>query len=116
MLALTFTLAFAIAGPRLLQLFLGPSFGLPHLQMAAMAAGSGLMFVSVVEQAALVALSAFRRVALGWFVGLLGFVGCLFLPIDPVLGVALAVLVAPLAAVLVMGDSRRRLERDVFAQ
>ena len=46
--------------------------GLPPFSgdMAVIAAGSGLMFVSVVEQAALVALSAWHRVTAGWLAGL----------------------------------------------
>jgi O-antigen/teichoic acid export membrane protein len=115
-LAGLFAAAFALGGPRLLQLYLGPSFRLSRVDMAAMGAGSGLMFVSVVEQAALVALSAWQRVAAGWLAGLAAFACIFLLPIDPVLRVSFAVFVAPLTAVVVMAVSRMLVEGPVFAR
>lgn len=115
-LACAFATAFAVAGPLLLRLYLGPTFLLSRVDLTAMGAGSGLMFVSVVEQAALTALSAWHRVAAGWLTGLAVFVAVFLVPVEPDLRVSLAVLVAPLTAVLVMSVSRIRVERAVFAQ
>jgi O-antigen/teichoic acid export membrane protein len=116
LLAGLFAAVFALAGPRLLQFYLGPSFQLSRAVMAAMGAGSGLMFASVVEQAALVALSAWHRVAVGWLAGLMAFVCVLFLPLDAVVRVSLAVLAGPLTAIVVMAAGRLLVERPVFAR
>lgn len=113
-LAGLFVAAFALAGPSLLQLYLGPGFRLSRLELGAMAAGSGLMFVSVVEQAALVALAAWDRSALAWTAAVAAFISALAVPGDPVERVALAVFAAPLVAVILMARSRRRAVRLHF--
>lgn len=114
-LALGFVAVFAAAGPRLLELYLGPSYQLSVVVLAVMATGSGLMFVGVVEQAALVAMSAWPSVAAAWTAGLVSFGVSLVLPMTPVNRVALAVCLGPLAAVLVMALRRRSLEALTFA-
>ena len=111
-LSAAFTLVFTVAGPFLLSRYLGPGFRLPRPELAAMAAGSGLMLLCGVEQAALVALSAWTWSAIGWAVGLASFGLVLVLPIDPPLRLACAVLVAPLVAVLVMSAARRSAQRS----
>lgn len=111
-LSAAFTLVFTIAGPFLLSRYLGPGFRLPRPELAAMAAGSGLMLLCGVEQAALVALSAWTWSAIGWAVGLASFALVLVLPVDPPLRLACAVLVAPLVAVLVMSAARRSAQRS----
>jgi O-antigen/teichoic acid export membrane protein len=114
-LALGFVVLFAVAGPRLLELYLGPSYQLPVLVLAVMAAGSGLMFVGVVEQAALVAMTAWPSVAAAWTTGVVAFGLSLISPMTPVHRVALAVCLGPLAAVLVMAVRRRTVEASTFA-
>lgn len=108
LLAATFAVGFALAGPLLLRVYLGPGFALGQAQLAAMAGGSGLMFVCVVEQAAVVALAAWRWIAYGWAVGIAAFVGLLATSLPPVDALAAAVLLAPLAAALVMTLGRAR--------
>lgn len=114
-LASAFVLAFVLLGPELLALYLGDRYVLDRVQLAAMAAGSGLMFVCVVEQAALVAMSAWHPVALGWAAGLTGFAVVLSLPVDETWAVSLGVLVAPLVALLVMAVGGVLVQRKVFA-
>lgn len=116
LLAVGFVVVFVAAGPELLSLYLGGRYRLGRGELAAMAAGSGLMFACVVEQAALVAMAAWHRVALGWFLALVAFGAALTAPLDPPAAVALAVLLGPLLAVTAMGASRAMLERPVFAR
>jgi O-antigen/teichoic acid export membrane protein len=111
LLTLVFAAGFAGFGPILLHAYLGPGFRLSRLELAAMACGSGIMFVCVVEQAALVALSRWTAAVVAWAAAVLAFAGVLFLPFDPVPRVALAVCVAPLLAACVMSVLRARAER-----
>jgi O-antigen/teichoic acid export membrane protein len=113
--ALLFAATFGLVGPSLLTVYLGPSFRLSHLELASMAAGSGLMFVCVVEQAALVALSAWSHSGLAWAAGVLCFGATLAAPGDPVFRASLAVLLGPLVAAAVMAVACRRAEERVFA-
>jgi hypothetical protein len=99
----------------LLQLYLGPSYQLSMLVLAVMATGSGLMFVCVVEQAALVAMSAWPSVAAAWSAGLVGFGASLVLPMSPVHRVAAAVCLGPFVAAAVMAARRRSIEESTFA-
>lgn len=114
-LAGLFTAAFGVLGPVVLQTYLGPAYRLPRLELSAMAAGSGLMFLCVVEQAAVVSLAAWSRSAAGWVAGLVVFAGALAVPGDPASKVATAVVAGPLVALLVMALGGRATERSVFA-
>ena len=110
--AVVFAAAYAAVGSALLELYLGPGYVLPARDLVAFAGGSGLMFVSVVEQAALGALSAWSWTAAAWAAGLTCFVGLLLLGGGPpVRLLSFAVLLAPAVAVLVMGAGVRRAER-----
>lgn len=109
-----FVAAFAAAGPVLLATYLGQGYELTRLQLTAMAGGSAVMFVSVVEQAALTALSAWSRVAIAWAIGVASFGGVLLLPVEPVTAASFAVLVAPLVATGFMSLARIRVARSAF--
>lgn len=114
-LALLFVVSFTLLGHWALSVFIGAEYTLSTGVLALMACSSGLMFVVVVEMAALVALTAWHRVALAWGIGLLALVALLAAPIDPVPQVAIAITVAPLLAALVMAWNRRRFSRLGFA-
>lgn len=113
--ALVFVAAFTFLGPWLLPVFLGSSYQLAAWKLAAMAGGSGFMFICVVEQAAVIALSAFSWVAAGWGLALISFVLVLSGPGDPVSRVAVAVLLSPVIAAVVMSRGRAVTARKTFA-
>lgn len=110
--AVVFSLLAALFGPAALSAYLGPDYTLDRLYVVLLAAGSGLMFVCVIEQAALVALTAWHRVAAGWVLGVLAFAAALVWPwgLEPTEQVSSAVLLGPLTAALAMGIGRRRVE------
>jgi hypothetical protein len=114
LLAAGFVVLFVAVGPELLALFLGEKFQLARTQLGLMAAGSGLIFACVIEQAALVAMSAWHRVALAWGVAVITFFGVLALPIDETWAVSVAVIAAPAVSFLLMAASRALLLGPVF--
>jgi len=85
-------------GPWLLRLYLGPSYVLGRNVFAVLALGSAFMFLSVVEQASLVALSAWRGVAVGWLIGFAVFAGFLASGLAPIGAASLAMTMAAVAA------------------
>jgi O-antigen/teichoic acid export membrane protein len=107
-LGLLFVAAFAVAGPWVLSAYLGPAYQLSVLNLSILAAASGLMFVTVVQQAALAALDRWSTIAVAWLVGTLAFGIALLMPVSPLLRAAGAPLVAVLTALLVMTASRHR--------
>lgn len=107
---------FTLLGPFALRLLLGPGFEVPSLVLALLATSSALLFLAVLEQAALVALTAWHRVALGWSVGLVTMGMVLLAPVDPLLRIGVAITAAPAVAAAVMAANRRRLTGVVFSR
>ncbi len=99
-LGLLFVVAFAVLGPWVLSVYLGPGYRLGVLNLAVLAAASSVMFVAVVQQASLAALDRWPRIALAWVVGTVGFLIVLALPGEPLWRATLAPLVGVLAALV----------------
>jgi len=91
-----------LLGPWLLRIYLGPSYELGRGVFAVLAAGSAFMFLSVVEQASLVALSQWHGVAIGWLIGLGAFAIVLASSMAPVGAAALAMTAGPAVSLVVM--------------
>jgi O-antigen/teichoic acid export membrane protein len=105
-LGVLFVAAFAIAGPWVLSIYLGPGYELEVGTLATLAAASGVMFVAVVQQAALAALDRWRTIAVSWSCGTAAFVLVLLLPVDELLRATVAPLAAVTTALVVMTASR----------
>jgi O-antigen/teichoic acid export membrane protein len=91
---LVFVAAFAGIGPWLLSVYIGPQYELPVAALAALAAGSGALFLAYVEQAATAARGHWPVIAWSWSSAIVVFVVVLALPGDE-LALACA---APLAS------------------
>jgi hypothetical protein len=114
LLGLLFVAAFAVLGPWLIGVYLGPRYHLGVLNLAILAAASSIMFVAVVQQAGLAALDRWPRIAGAWIVGTVGFLAVLMLPGDALWQATTAPLVGVTAALVLLvmlsrgaWDSRR---------
>jgi O-antigen/teichoic acid export membrane protein len=105
-LAVLFVLGFAVLGPLMLRIYLGPGYSLPLLTLVVLAATSGLMFVTVVQQAGLAALDRWEKIAVAWVIGTIGFGIVLLLPGGNLQRATAAPLVAVGVALVVMSGSR----------
>ncbi|MGA9748085.1 MAG: hypothetical protein WBQ50_11575 [Nocardioides sp.] len=102
MLGALYVAAFAILGPWVLSVYLGPDYRLSRGVLAILAAASSGMFVIVVQQAGLAALDRWARIAFAWAFGTLAFVLVLVVPVDPLMRAALAPAAAVATALLAM--------------
>ncbi len=67
-------IAAATLGPFVGKILFGDKFNLGNLDLALLAAGSGLFILALTLSQGLIALSALARVVASWFVGLIAFV------------------------------------------
>jgi O-antigen/teichoic acid export membrane protein len=113
-LGIVYIAAFALLGPWIMSIYLGPGYELDVLNLAVLAAASSAMFVAVVQQASLAALDSWPRIAAAWTVGTAGFLLTLLLPVDTLTRATFAPLVGVLLALLMLiVFSRRGWERRV---
>jgi O-antigen/teichoic acid export membrane protein len=101
-LGVAFVALYWLVGPWLLSVYVGSTYAVPRWVLALLAAASAGLFVAAVEQASLAALQLWRRIAISWLVGAVGFGLVLLLPADPLLRASLAPLVAVVSALAVM--------------
>ncbi len=94
--------AFAI-GPWGLRLLFGPEFDLTRQDLGLLALGSAAYMMAIAMAQALIALSGHNRVALGWLVGILGFVVVAALGNELFLRVELGLLAGSVFAASTMG-------------
>jgi O-antigen/teichoic acid export membrane protein len=107
--------AFAI-GPPLIRLLFGPDFDLSRRDLALLAAGSASIMLATALGQSLIALSSQRRVALGWFLGVAGFLGIVAVGNDLFLRVEAGILGGSLIAAAAMGlFTRQRLHQHLQA-
>jgi len=107
--------AFAI-GPPLIRLLFGPDFDLSRRDLALLAAGSASIMLATALGQSLIALSSQRRVAIGWFLGVVGFVGFVAAGDDLFLRVEAGILGGSLIAAVAMGwFTRQRLREHLEA-
>jgi O-antigen/teichoic acid export membrane protein len=107
-LGIVYIAAFALLGPWIMSIYLGPGYELDVLNLAVLAAASSAMFVAVVQQASLAALDRWQRIAAAWAVGTLGFLATLFVPVDTLTRATFAPLVGVLSALLMLVIFNRR--------
>lgn len=93
---------FALFGPWLLTVYLGPRYSLGVGVLALLAAASSGMFIAVVQQAGLSALDHWSRIAWAWGVATVVFGGVLLVPVDTLLRAAAAPCAGVGSALLVM--------------
>ncbi len=101
-LGIGYVAAFALLGPWLIRVYLGPGYDLATPYLAVLAAASSLMFVAVVSQAGLAALNRWPRIGVAWILGTVGFVVVLLLPGDQLWRASTAPLVGVLTALLAL--------------
>lgn len=107
--------AFAI-GPPVIRLLFGPDFDLSRRDLALLAAGSASIMLATALGQSLIALSSQRRVAVGWFLGVVAFLGIVAAGNDLFLRVELGILGGSLVAALAMGAfTRQRLHEHLRA-
>ena len=94
--------AFAI-GPPVIRLLFGPDFDLSRRDLALLAAGSATIMLAAALGQSLIALSSQRRVAVGWFLGVIAFLAIVAAGNDLFLRVELGILGGALVAALAMG-------------
>jgi O-antigen/teichoic acid export membrane protein len=93
---LLYIVAFAVLGPWVLSVYVGPEYELGVGYLVVLAAASSAMFVAVVQQASLAALDRWPSIALAWVLGTAAFMLVLTLDIDTLWRAT----IAPLAGVL----------------
>lgn len=93
---LLYIVAFAVLGPWVLSVYVGPEYELGVGYLVVLAAASSAMFVAVVQQASLAALDRWPSIALAWVLGTAAFMLVLALDIDTLWRAT----IAPLAGVL----------------
>jgi O-antigen/teichoic acid export membrane protein len=98
----------AVAGPTLTGLIFGPSYRAERAPLVVLALGCTIYMLSSVLAQALLAVHATASVALGWWLGVLVFAGCLTIGLSLPLRVSLALLVGAAAAGGYFGWSLRR--------
>ncbi len=101
-LGIGYVAAFALLGPWLIRVYLGPGYALERPYLAVLAAASSLMFVAVVSQAGLAALNRWPRIGVSWGLGTLGFLAVLLLPGDQLWRASTAPLVGVLTALVAL--------------
>jgi O-antigen/teichoic acid export membrane protein len=107
-----FVAAFAILGPTVLSIYLGPRYVLSVPVLAALASASGLLFVAVVQQASLAALDRWGIIAGAWVIGCIVLIGFLLLPLDSLNRAAFAPAAAVTTALAIMLCARLRPEHS----
>lgn len=113
--ALGTVVAFLVGAPAIRVLF-GPDFDLTARDLALLAAGSASIMLATALGQSLIALSSQRRVAIGWFLGVVAFVTFVALGNDLFLRVELGILGGSLVAALAMGlFTRQRLHEHLRA-
>jgi O-antigen/teichoic acid export membrane protein len=93
---------FAVLGPWILSLYLGPGYRLGVVPLALLAAASSGMFIAVVQQAGLSALDQWWRIAWAWIVGTIAFCVVLIAPVDTLMRAAIAPVAGVASALLAM--------------
>ena len=110
------TLVAFLIGPPLIHLLFGPDFDLTRRDLALLAAGSASIMLATALGQSLIALSSQRRVAVGWFLGVVAFVTFVAAGNDLFLRVELGILGGSLVAALAMGlFARHRLHEHLRA-
>lgn len=110
-LTLVFTLTFAVAGPWILSLYLGPTYSLPVVTLVLLAAASGLMLAVVIVQASLAAFGGWPAITQAWVAGTVVLAVALLLPLPPLGRAAVGPLAATLSTMAWMVVSRARLRK-----
>lgn len=105
-----YVIAFAALGPWALSVYLGSGYRLAVVNLALLAAASSVMFVAVVQQAALGAMDRWTRIGAAWGLGTVAFFIVLLMPWDTLLRACLA----PLAGVVAASASLAFLSRGVW--
>jgi O-antigen/teichoic acid export membrane protein len=108
-LGILYVLMFAVLGPWLLSVYLGPRYELDVLVLVVLAAASSGMFVVVVQQAGLAALDRWARIAVAWGIGTVAFIATLAAPGDTLLRATAAPLFGVLTAMATMAGLGRGL-------
>jgi O-antigen/teichoic acid export membrane protein len=106
LLGLLFVAGFAVFGPLVLRIYLGPDYRLSVANLTILAAASGLMFVAVVQQASLAALDRWATIAKAWVCGTAAFGAVLVLPLGELSRATVAPFVAVLFALVLMTLTR----------
>lgn len=110
------TLVAFLIGPPVIRLLFGPDFDLTRRDLALLAAGSASIMLATALGQSLIALSSQRRVAIGWFLGVVAFVTFVALGNDLFLRVELGILGGSLVAAVAMGlFTRQRLHEHLQA-
>lgn len=94
--------AFLVGAP-IIRLLFGPDFDLTPRDLALLAAGSASIMLATALGQSLIALSSQRRVAIGWFLGVVAFVTFVALGNDLFLRVELGIVGGSLVAAVAMG-------------
>ena len=97
-----------LIGPNVLRIFFGEAFELGRRDLGYLAAGSALFMVALTLSQGLIALAAYRRVALGWLIGMAAFSAVTAMGSDLFLRVELGFATGCLAAAASMGNSFAR--------
>lgn len=115
-LGLVGTVAAFLVGPPIIRLLFGPDFDLTRRDLALLAAGSASIMLATALGQSLIALSSQRRVAFGWFLGVVSFLTFVALGNDLFLRVELGIVGGSLVAALAMGlFTRQRLHEHLRA-
>ena len=110
------TVAAFLVGPPIIRLLFGPDFDLTRRDLALLAAGSASIMLATALGQSLIALSSQRRVALGWFLGVVAFLTFVALGNDLFLRVELGIVGGSLVAAAAMGlFTRGRLHEHLRA-
>lgn len=105
-----------LIGPPVIRLLFGPDFDLTRRDLALLAAGSASIMLATALGQSLIALSSQRRVAIGWFLGVVAFVTFVALGNDLFLRVELGIVGGSLVAAVAMGlFTRQRLHEHLQA-
>lgn len=110
LLGTLYVIAFAVLGPWALSVYLGSEYRLEVVNLALLAAASSVMFVAVVQQAALGAMDRWTRIGAAWGLGTVAFLLVLFMPWETLLRAC----IAPLAGVVAASAALALLSRGVW--
>ncbi len=112
LLGLGLSALLAVAGPLVTGLVFGPSYRADRTPLVVLALGCTIYMLSSVLAQALLAVHATASVAIGWWLGVLVFAGCLGVGLSLPLRVSLALLVGAAASGGYFGWSLRRQLRE----
>lgn len=97
------TAGYFALGPLVVRILFGPGYELGHLDLALLAAASGIYMLALAMAQALLALGGHARVAVAWLVGVLTFAAVLPTGAALLLRVELALVAASVTATAAMG-------------